>query len=184
MSVLCHAREIIAEYIFPEGLRLRNEAERAANHDQLTGLANRRALDAALPAAEADPDTSIVLFDLNNFGQVNKLRGHAAGDWLLCEFADSLSCVALAYGCGPRVFRCGGDEFVALVPSQDAENFRSDVEALFGKFEIQELVPSATAAVCVSASGTTGPTFAAADARLQARKWAAKGGAPHGLPES
>ncbi len=173
-QTLFTARQTIAEWIFPESIQLRNEAERAANHDALTGLANRCALDRALPVAEDDEGIAVVLFDLNHFGKVNKLRSHAAGDWLLCEFADALRCAALAYEIAPRVFRRGGDEFVALVPTEEAEEFRSSVEVLFGAHPVRQLVPNATAVVMVSASGTVGRTFAEADARLQARKWEAK----------
>lgn len=155
-------REFLADRIYPEGRERRDQAERAADTDALTGLGNRRALDRALPAAEADTRTAIVLFDANNFGQVNKLKSHAAGDRLLCEMAATLQLAAKRFGCGGRVFRSGGDEFVVLAPASWANRLRDAAEKEFGQIECGE--------IAVSLSGNIGQTLAEADRSLQSRK--------------
>lgn len=173
-AFLHRTREAVAGLIFPEGKQRRDELERAANLDALTGLANRRALDKALPAAEADPDTCVLVFDLNDFGKVNKLRGHGAGDWMLCQAADVLRTVAAAYHIAPRVFRRGGDEFVILAPRSLATEIVNFAEQLFGVFEIGSLSGEQPAVVLVSVSGSFAQTFAEADAHLPNRKATAK----------
>ena len=140
--------------------------ERAAERDALTGVANRAALDKALPTAEASPETAVVVFDANHFGQVNKQLGHEAGDTMLREMATAIRQAAVELGVGDRVFRRGGDEFVVLAPAAVADQVRTRAEARFGARPAGDVV--------VSLTGTVGPTFAAADAELQARKTARK----------
>ncbi|MDQ3253178.1 MAG: GGDEF domain-containing protein [Acidobacteriota bacterium] len=164
---LAAIRQAISNLVFPEWLEMRDRLTRDANRDALTDLANRRALDRALPAAERDARTSIIVFDLNNFGLINKLRGHESGDWLLVEFAAALRTVAIAYGVGERIFRRGGDEFILLASVESAERIRAGVEETFGSYEI---VGAHGASVVVSVSGAIGNTFAEADSLLQARK--------------
>lgn len=141
-------------------------AQRAAETDSLTGVANRSALDKALPAAEADSNTRVVAFDANNFGQVNKQVSHEAGDAMLRQMADAISQAATEAGVGQRVFRRGGDEFVVLAPAAVADQVRARAEELFGRQTAGQAE--------ISLSGTHGNTFAEADATLQAAKQAAK----------
>lgn len=175
-------RQRIASAISPELLDQRNLARRAAMTDALTGLANRRAFDLALVHAEIDPYTSVMLFDLNNFGLVNKTSSHADGDRLLEAFAATLKIHARAYGIQERAFRIGGDEFAILAPRHIAPALRDSIEQTFGK-HTRALVYSKNllsgdyllskaegATFTVSVSGTIGKTFADADLMLQARK--------------
>ena len=90
---------------------------RQANHDSLTGLANRAAFHARLEAALVKPErrggTQAVLFvDLDDFKDVNDTLGHAAGDELLCVVAARLSDAVRP---GDLVARLGGDEFALLL---------------------------------------------------------------------
>lgn len=186
-SVLSRARAAVADVIAPERTaeitRLQTEleserqerraAERAADVDPLTGVANRRALDRALPVAEADPDTAVVVFDANNFGQVNKLVSQEAGDAMLQEIVGAVRTAAEEAGVGERVFRRGGDEVVALAPAAVADQVRSRAEEIFG----ERSVGPEDKPVTVSLSGTVGQTFAEADAILQERKKARKAAA-------
>jgi diguanylate cyclase (GGDEF)-like protein len=161
------ARKAVADIIFPEGADLRNKAERAANIDVLTGLANRRAFDLAAPTAAADTQVCVILFDANNFGKVNKVLGHKAGDDLLRNMAHVIHLAASRYGLGERCFRLGGDEFVILAPLSVAGLLRDTVEKMYDPF----LLDDGTA---VSISGTMGATLEDADITLQARKNARK----------
>jgi len=61
--------------------------------------------------------TSIALFDLDGFKDVNDTLGHSAGDALLVEVGRRLVAVAAGYGRPCEVCRLGGDEFVVIIPT-------------------------------------------------------------------
>ncbi len=87
-----------------------------AEHDDLTGLLNRRALIAHLGErlAEGQPGQVAVLFlDLDRFKVVNEHLGQDAGDRFIKGFAELLDEAA---GASAVTARLGGDEFV-VVPS-------------------------------------------------------------------
>lgn len=91
----------------------RDVAEAVAMTDPLTGLANRRAFDAALARVCAGAAGFALLhLDLDHFKQVNDRLGHAAGDHVL-------RCVAEILRAETRetdvVARLGGDEFTVLM---------------------------------------------------------------------
>ncbi|MCW1096114.1 MULTISPECIES: GGDEF domain-containing protein [Streptomyces] len=102
------------------------EVRRLAFTDALTGLANRRAVDAALDEAverhrEEAVVVSLVVCDLNGLKRVNDTHGHAVGDRLLERFGSVLSlCGAMLPGA--LAARLGGDEFclLAVGPPADA----------------------------------------------------------------
>ncbi|MFF9099540.1 diguanylate cyclase domain-containing protein [Streptomyces rubrogriseus] len=102
------------------------EVRRLAYTDALTGLANRRAVDAALDEAverhrEEGVVVSLVVCDLNGLKRVNDTHGHAVGDRLLERFGSVLSlCGAMLPGA--LAARLGGDEFclLAVGPPADA----------------------------------------------------------------
>lgn len=166
-SFLFDLRAKIASLICPEQVEQRDRLEREARTDALTGVANRRALTRARVVAEADPDTSFILFDANNFGQVNKIAGLATGDECLIGVAGAIKAAAARHGFSERVFRLGGDEFVVLSPASLAGEIRDTAEAEFGVYLIGDYQ--------VSLSGSIGRTLAEADRLLQARKAEAKG---------
>ncbi|MGW5010287.1 diguanylate cyclase domain-containing protein [Streptomyces parvulus] len=101
------------------------EVRRLAYTDALTGLANRRAVDAALDEAVERHRgegvvVSLVVCDLNGLKRVNDTHGHAVGDRLLERFGSVLSlCGAMLPGA--LAARLGGDEFclLAVGPSAD-----------------------------------------------------------------
>ncbi|MFG1921675.1 diguanylate cyclase domain-containing protein [Cryptosporangium sp. NPDC048952] len=94
---------------------IRAELTHQAHHDQLTGLANRQALRTVLDLSLTGPRGAYgpVLFylDLNGFKQINDRYGHAAGDFVLVEFARRLTGVLRH---GDVAARLGGDEFVVV----------------------------------------------------------------------
>ncbi len=83
-----------------------------AHRDELTGLANRRAiltgLDHRLAARQA---TAVIFLDLNRFKAVNDTYGHDAGDEVLREVALRMTAALRE---GDLVGRLGGDEFVVI----------------------------------------------------------------------
>lgn len=96
-----------------------------AHTDPLTGLPNRRGLNAALQAAlrncAPDRQVAVYLLDLDGFKPVNDRLGHEAGDQLLVEVGKRLRKTVRATDV---VARLGGDEFVVM-----ASHLPSPVEA-------------------------------------------------------
>lgn len=86
-----------------------------AEHDMLTGLANRYAfqsrIDADLSASPDDQNVAILAIDLDNFKHVNDTYGHQAGDALLNLVAKRIRKVVRN---GDWAARLGGDEFVVV----------------------------------------------------------------------
>ncbi len=113
-----------------ERKRREREMEAAASQDPLTGLLNRRGLEADAPAllwaaASAGARCALLYLDLDGLKQVNDSLGHEAGDCLLAEFA------ARVHACtrGPDLLaRVGGDEFVLLLPETDLRGARDVAE--------------------------------------------------------
>jgi diguanylate cyclase (GGDEF)-like protein len=91
--------------------------EDQANHDILTGLANRKLLKDRLAGAKARARRSgerfaLVVVDLKKFKLINDTYGHAAGDDVLIAMANSLRMVPRE---SDTIARIGGDEFVLLI---------------------------------------------------------------------
>lgn len=98
--------------------RARDEAERMARTDGLTGVANRRCFEevAAQEVARAQrykQPLSMILFDIDLFKQVNDNHGHAVGDAVIRAAA---SVVREAVREVDFVARVGGEEFAILLP--------------------------------------------------------------------
>ena len=97
------------------------QLKRVAHYDQLTGLPNRLSLQKELGRLLAgdghDGPTSIALFDLDGFKDVNDTLGHTIGDELLIEVGERLMKVAQDHDQLSRMRRLGGDEFVAVFPN-------------------------------------------------------------------
>ncbi len=143
-----------------EQLGRRNKTlEELATSDQLTGLNNRRSLDAKLDAEMERSNRyhealSIIMFDIDHFKHVNDTWGHAVGDDVLKQ----ISSIASALVRGPDdLFRWGGEEFLIVAPHTDlqgaimlAEKLRLAIEgdtfptvgALTASFGVAELRPA------------------------------------------
>ncbi len=88
-----------------------------ANHDELTGLLNRKAFETELDKQIADARSGVVThvlgyFDLDRFNIINTTCGHADGDKLLVKVADVLRETLKDKAI---ISRLGGDEFGILV---------------------------------------------------------------------
>lgn len=107
-----------------EAAHLRQELERRATHDPLTGLANRDLLFERMEHLLRPPRRSgmvVVFIDLDRFKAVNDRLGHRAGDQLLVQVADRLRAVVRA---SDVVARIGGDEFVVVGEADGPEHAR------------------------------------------------------------
>jgi diguanylate cyclase (GGDEF)-like protein len=113
--------------------------EKEAITDPLTGLLNRRLLDARLDdeimrARRFGFPLSVSLIDLDWFKAINDRHGHLAGDDVLREVAQLLT---LKSRPGDTVVRYGGEEFLLIAPRTDlesgyavADRIRRDIEAM------------------------------------------------------
>ena len=103
-----------------EKVRERTEKlHQLARTDSLTGLLNRRGMDEVLAAqmnstCDDNKRLGLLLFDLDEFKQINDSAGHGAGDQVLRTVAHTI-----LRHVGPSAYasRWGGDEFLVLVPA-------------------------------------------------------------------
>jgi diguanylate cyclase (GGDEF)-like protein/PAS domain S-box-containing protein len=94
-----------------------------ADHDALTGLANRRRFRGELEQqiafyARYGGQGAVLILDVDHFKQVNDTSGHQAGDNVIREIAELLRARARV---SDAVARLSGDEFAVLLPQTDRE---------------------------------------------------------------
>ena len=97
--------------------------------DELTRLYNRRRLEedmAELRAGKLDDNLAVFCIDVNGLKVVNDTKGHAAGDELIKGAAD---CLVLSIGQAGKVYRTGGDEFMAIVRTEAPESLRENIRS-------------------------------------------------------
>lgn len=93
-----------------------------ADHDNLTGLANRAFFERVLNmlCSQTSGHHALIFIDLDGFKRVNDTLGHAFGDFLLTSVAQKLKAV---FRDEDMVGRLGGDEFCVLVHDVNNINF-------------------------------------------------------------
>lgn len=101
-----------------------------SNTDELTGFYNRRAYEddvALYPDCPPEPGFTYVSMDVNGLKVVNDSLGHAAGDELLRGAAECMKRCLGNYG---KIYRTGGDEFVAIIfaDEEKLERIQADFE--------------------------------------------------------
>ncbi len=164
---------------------LERQLSHRANHDELTGLANRAMfvdrMDHALRVARQVTDPVVTLFvDLDDFKSVNDALGHGVGDQLLRTVADRIRAVA---GPGDTAARLGGDEFAILLEDRGGIERAIDVaesllESLRDPLPIAgyEVVVLASIGVAVAQAGMTSANLLRdADIAMYEAKKAGKG---------
>lgn len=82
-----------------------------ASHDELTGVYNRAGYDLLLSSIDLKT-TYLLLFDVDDFKQINDTYGHETGDFILQKVANTLS---RYFRSDDYVCRIGGDEFVVFM---------------------------------------------------------------------
>jgi diguanylate cyclase (GGDEF)-like protein len=123
------------------GLRLRDRLERQSIRDAVTGLFNRSFMEVALErelhrASRQEKELALMMVDIDHFKQFNDTFGHAAGDVVLRQVAETLRQ-------GVRgediVCRFGGEEFVIILPEMTPESAMDRAEML--RRHMEELAP-------------------------------------------
>jgi diguanylate cyclase (GGDEF)-like protein/PAS domain S-box-containing protein len=129
-----------------------------AQHDPLTGLANRALLAQRIDDAlirQVRP-SCLLFVDLDGFKCVNDQYGHAVGDQLLQQLAQRLTALLRPQDVCARL---GGDEFVVLCVDTQPHQAEAIAErlraAVAEPFAIEGLAITITAAIGVSASDVT-----------------------------
>lgn len=121
--------------------RLRNLSE----HDALTNLFNRRAIDRALQREwhrwqRRRERFAVLIVDLDHFKRINDTLGHPVGDEVLRQIAQRLAAHARETD---EVARIGGEEFLLLLPATSREGALRVAERLLAHLRDTPLAPSA-----------------------------------------
>lgn len=117
-------------------------ARRAAEHDHLTGLPNRRAFETVLreevSLAQAENEQLSVAFcDIDHFKHINDTHGHDTGDRVLKFIASLLTRIS---GDKCHVARHGGEEFVLLFRGKTAAQTCEAVDSVREDLATRSLV--------------------------------------------
>ncbi|RXH58234.1 diguanylate cyclase domain-containing protein [Granulicella sibirica] len=140
-EVPIHAESVLSEWIRVQAVRLEDGVaitasdvtERKLNeerllhlaqHDPLTGLSNRTLLNDRISQAiervkRFGGKISVCMIDLDSFKPVNDEHGHQVGDQVLMQTAQRLLSAVRATD---SVIRVGGDEFVVVLPDNEAQS--------------------------------------------------------------
>jgi diguanylate cyclase (GGDEF)-like protein len=159
-----------------------SEAERDADTDTLSPIANRRAfvreLSRVMSYAERyNVETSLLFFDVDGLKDVNDTQGHAAGDAVLMHIADVLRA---SIRTSDVVGRLGGDEFAVILSHaneaqalQKAELLQNRIATTPVEFDGLKISTAASVGVYTFGPGET-PTnvLAAADKKMYTQKQA------------
>ena len=155
--------------------RARNELAFLAEHDPLTGLPHRQAVARRLRERLAGRVTggALLVLDLDNFRDINDLRGPTAGDQVLRALADLLRDRVRDEGGQPDevLGRLDGDEFAVLLPDGDAGDALTYAESLCAAvarhpFLAASAPPGATFAAVASTAIALVPTTATVTASV------------------
>ncbi len=163
----------------------REELERIAFSDSLTGLSNRRRFGEDMhrlteQARRQQQGFALVLIDLDRFKEINDQLGHDVGDALLVAVASRLKALATT---GDRVARLGGDEFAMLVADVGdgagaAERCQQIVESIRDDVDVNGVRLQATSSVGYAVYPVDGRSqtelYKAADLALYASKRAGR----------
>jgi len=122
-----------------------------ASTDPLTGLSNRTLLRATLEQAiqqngRTSTPMTLLALDLDRFKAINDTLGHDAGDTVLRRVGELLQRRMRRVD---KVFRLGGEEFLALLYGTDAENGQQVAEELRGAVASLDLLPNKPVTVSI-----------------------------------
>jgi len=121
-------------------LRLQESLRTQSIRDPLTGLFNRRYLEASLErelarAKRARHPLCVVMLDVDHFKRFNDTHGHEAGDAVLVEVANVLKGVTRE---DDIACRYGGEEFTLILPEATIEVARERAEQV--RLQVRKLL--------------------------------------------
>jgi diguanylate cyclase (GGDEF)-like protein/PAS domain S-box-containing protein len=163
-------------------LRLREQLRFQSMHDPLTGLFNRRFLEASLElelnkTIRKQEPLTVAMMDLDHFKRFNDTFGHDAGDALLRAFGGVLRAESRA---SDIICRYGGEEFLLILPETTIEYARQCIERLLlavRRMEVHhggKLLGSVTISVGLASYPPDGDTATALVQRADAALYQAK----------
>lgn len=160
-------------------LRISLEREKLrANTDSLTGLLNKGAFRDRVEgemnrARRYHHPISLAFIDLDNFKHVNDTQGHARGDKLLQDVAET---IVLTIRNTDLVARVGGDEFSVFLPETDEREVRMAIEKLVKALDIMtsqsgwQVTASIGVVTCTEVNDTYDELLGKADKLMYAAK--------------
>ncbi len=174
----------IYEYLRSKSQRdyvaISRELDQASRTDALTGLANRRALQACLEVEQSlylrhGHPYSLIMMDLDHFKRINDKYGHGKGDELLISIARLLLKEVRQQDV---VCRWGGEEFLILLPQTNqeqslmvAEKLRQAIDQVdFDLLGIVEPVTASFGTECILNARNISELIAEADRKLYEAK--------------
>ena len=153
--------ELLAAFVQQQE-RLARALSEAAHCDALTGIPNRRDLEARMITVQ--PGDALVVCDLDHFKLLNDTRGHHVGDRTLADFG---SLLRLHLRGDDYCARFGGEEFVLLLPATDAAGALAVVERLRMAWGLMQPATTFSAGIAIASTGRSpAETMVAADAAL------------------
>ena len=177
-----------AHRLIMENLRSKLQIEAMSLTDPLTGMHNRRALEASFARARAmvardGGQVCLIIIDIDHFKRINDTYGHGAGDKVLKDLAGLI--MGNLRPTDDKA-RTGGEEFVCLLPNSSLADVASMGERLrcaVEKFEFQipfnggsvaEHITISLGATCWQAPETLDDAIARADEALYEAKRAGR----------
>lgn len=115
-----------------------HQTRKLAQHDPLTGLANRNLLMEILDfqinfAKRSESSVALLYIDLDGFKAINDTLGHQAGDQVLAAMARRMKLMVRASDCAARL---GGDEFVIALSDTDAHGAETLAKRLIAELSL------------------------------------------------
>ena len=153
------------------------DLERAASHDGMTGLLNRKGAERLIAERLADPgrEYAMAILDLDYFKQANDTYGHMFGDEVLVHVSGLLRRSMRGTDLAARA---GGDEFIALV-RYDGDDIRAVIarvfEALSGRYKDFDISVSMGVSTTQATGRDYADLFRTADLALYAAKRSGRG---------
>ncbi|MEW6991172.1 GGDEF domain-containing protein [Colwelliaceae bacterium 6441] len=147
-----------------QSYRIQNRLKNIADHDELTGVFNRRCFHELAGSAlsycnKTHQKVSLIMFDLDHFKSINDNYGHPVGDWALKKTIEV--CQGLCRK-NDIIGRFGGEEFTILLPGcgnkkakELAEIYRQAIDDITTEEIELDFNISASFGVCSSEHGLT-----------------------------
>lgn len=107
-----------------------------ATHDEMTETLSQKALD--LKGGESPYPFGIVVMDINNLKYINARFGREAGDNVVLRISNCIKDTFL----DDEIYRCNGDEFVAVIAGKDNLDIRMDAARNRLEFDLKTMTSS------------------------------------------